>query len=809
MNIRNLFLLAFTLLLSASGALGQNITIISQPVGRVASEGATIGFSVQAAPDVPGQTLAYRWERTDGAAMPVGSFGINSNAVTLGAVTNALGVYRCVITNVFGSITSAPAGLVINQGGPSFSVPTVVVSPFSQIVTQGSTVFLTVSAYGQGPIALQWRGRTNLVLQPGFADVPGATNATLVVSNIQESAAYALRLQNGNGPVGSAIANITVLRAPTVVSNPVSRSVVLGGTATFSASIDGGLLSYQWLKDGSPLATQTNSSLTVTATNVSNGGGYSLVGSNSFGSVTTAVAQLTVVLQPTMVSGPANASAPATGSASFSATASGTAPLTFEWFVNGELVQTSTGSGASQLTLPSLLTNGVLIAGLSTNVPAAVLFRASNLAGTATASATLLVTAGPVAPGITLQPTPTNLLAGQTLHLSGLASGTTPLSYQWNFSGTNLVGQTNPTLTLLSMTTAQAGFYNLVVTNQYGSTSSVFVGVSVSTVTNREVRISGITPAVGNSLVVPLSLRGLGGESSVDFTLSYRGFFISGVNVAVPPGSAVTNVVRDVSAANSGVLGLHLDLDTNITAVAGDRPFVTLTFTSSSQVPSYLLNLAFADAPRARSVLDGTNVLVTDWVIAPFAPPATVGTNVLAQSGLFQQSVEIYNPSTSSVASARVYVGGLTNDTKGNPIRLYNATGTENGVPYIEFGPLGASSSTLLTLEYYVSDRVTQPSPVISVVFGTGAPVAPTNFASVTVDRVLFTNRVFLVEFLTVSNRTHYIQYSGDASSTNWTTSFPGVVGTGSRVQWIDNGPPRTATPPTNGTRFYRVVTPQ
>lgn len=808
MNMRNLFLLALALLLPASKAVGQNITIVSQPVGRIASEGSPIGYTVQAVPGVPGQTLSYRWERTDGAAMPVGSFGINSNTVTLGAVTNALGVYRCVITNISGSITSAPAGLFVNQGGPSFSVPTVVVSPFSQTVTQGSTVFLTASAYGVGPLRLQWRGRTNIATSQLFDNVAGATNASLVISNIQDSGAYLLRLDNANGAVGSAVANITVLRTPTVISNPVNRAVVIGGTATFSAVIDGGQLNYQWLKNGSPISTQTNSALTFTVTNVSNGGGYSLVGSNSFGSVTSAVAQLTVVLAPTLVNGPANVSVPATGSASFSATASGTSPLTLEWFVNGNLVQSTAGTGASQLTLSSLLTNGVLIAGLSTNVSAPVMFRASNAAGSVSSSATILVTAGPVAPVITLQPSATNLLVGQTLSLAGAATGTSPLFYQWNFTGTNLVGETNPTLTRVSMGFTNAGLYNLVVTNQYGSTSSVSVVVNVFAVTNREVRISGITPAVGNAISVPLSLRGLGGESTVDFTLAYRGFFINGLSVAVPSGSAVTNVVRDASAANSGVLGLHLDLDTNITAVAGDRPLVTLMFTSSSQVPSYLLNFAFTNAPHAQGVVAGTNV-TTDWVVAPFAPPATVGTNILGQSGLFQQSVEIYNPSASSVASARVYVGGLTNDTKGNPIRLYNASGTENGVPYIEFGPIGGSSSTLLTLEYYVSDRVTTPAPLISVVFGSGTFAEVTNFTTVTVDRALYTNKVFIVEFLTKSNRTHYVQYSGDANSTNWTTSFPGVVGTGSRMQWIDNGPPRTATPPTNGTRFYRVVTPQ
>ena len=817
MNIRTLLTLVAGLLAAVNANAAANITITSQPQGIVVGQSQALPFSVQAtSPTLP---ISYRWVRLDGAALPAGSTGGNSNVVFVNTVTsNAVGVYYCILTNSSGAVTSAPAGLIQVQTAPSFSVPTVTYSPTNRVVGQGSTVFLTVAGFGSGPIKLQWRGKTNIVTSPTFENIPGATNATLVLSNIQDSAAYLLRLDNANGAVGSAIANITVLRAPTIVSNPVSRAVVIGTNAVFSAVIDGGQLSYRWLKNGADLPPvfngtnfifQTNSTLTVAVTNVSNGGGYSIIGSNAFGSVTSAVAQLTVILPPTLVKGPASVSVPASGSATFSANADANTPLTMEWFINGNLVQSSTGVGLSQLVLPSLVSEGGLIAGLSTNVPATVTFRASNAAGTVTAATTILVTSGPVAPSIALQPAGTNLLAGGILSLAGLGSGTTPLYYQWNFNGTNIVGETNPVLNVLSMSASQAGLYNVVVTNAYGATSSVFAAVSVSAVTNRQIRIPGITPASGSSLLTPVLLRGLGGESTVDFTLGYRGFFINGVTVTIPPGSAATNVIRDVSAANSGILGLRVELDTNITAVAGERPLVNITFNSSSIVPSYLMNLAFTNSPRALTLFAGTNVLATDWVIVPYAPPAIVGSNVLAQSGLYQQGVEVYNPSATAVSSARVYASGLTNDTKGNPIRLYNATGSEGGVPFIEFGPLGASSSTLLTLEYYVSDRVTVPNPIITVVFGSGTLPAVTNFTALTVDRALFTNGVFLVEFLTSSNRAYYVQYTSDPGSTNWATSFPGLIGSGNRVQWIDNGPPRTASLPTNGTRFYRVITPQ
>jgi hypothetical protein len=71
----------------------------------------------------------------------------------------------------------------------------------------------------------------------------------------------------------------------------------------------------------------------------------------------------------------------------------------------------------------------------------------------------------------------------------------------------------------------------------------------------------------------------------------------------------------------------------------------------------------------------------------------------------------------------------------------------------------------------------------------------------------VFRDRLALVEFNTISNRLYYVQYAPSADSTNWATSLPPLRGTGQRVQWIDNGPPKTVSLPGPGTnRFYRVL---
>jgi hypothetical protein len=62
-----------------------------------------------------------------------------------------------------------------------------------------------------------------------------------------------------------------------------------------------------------------------------------------------------------------------------------------------------------------------------------------------------------------------------------------------------------------------------------------------------------------------------------------------------------------------------------------------------------------------------------------------------------------------------------------------------------------------------------------------------------------------LLEFSTATNRVYYVQYSSDLSQ--WKTAVPAIAGTGTRVQWIDNGLPQTeSSPATTDKRFYRLI---
>src|SRR6266567_1999234 len=89
---------------------------------------------------------------------------------------------------------------------------------------------------------------------------------------------------------------ITGYTPPSIVSAPVSATAECSsGSATFSVSAAGSTpLAYQWRSNASPIAGATGSSLTLNNVTFANAGNYSAVITNSYGSITSAVATLTI-----------------------------------------------------------------------------------------------------------------------------------------------------------------------------------------------------------------------------------------------------------------------------------------------------------------------------------------------------------------------------------------------------------------------------------------------------------------------------------------------------------------------------------
>jgi hypothetical protein len=151
---------------------------------------------------------------------------------------------------------------------------------------------------------------------------------------------------------------VDLTAAPAIVSQPASISAVAGGAAAFFVGASGSApLAYQWFHDDTALAQGTSRVLTLESVAAEQAGRYKVRVSNEFGAVTSAVATLTVdaPTNATIVLQPYGDTIPVGGYFNASVAASGTPPLTYQWFFNGEMVADATNHN---LVLPGVqLTN--------------------------------------------------------------------------------------------------------------------------------------------------------------------------------------------------------------------------------------------------------------------------------------------------------------------------------------------------------------------------------------------------------------------------------------------------------------------
>jgi hypothetical protein len=92
--------------------------------------------------------------------------------------------------------------------------------------------------------------------------------------------------------------------APTLSAQPVSSTLTVGQSATFSVTATGtGPFTYQWRLNGTNLAGATASTYTIASVNSSHAGSYTVVVSNSGGSVTSSAASLNVLPVTLVASG--------------------------------------------------------------------------------------------------------------------------------------------------------------------------------------------------------------------------------------------------------------------------------------------------------------------------------------------------------------------------------------------------------------------------------------------------------------------------------------------------------------------------
>jgi subtilase family serine protease len=237
---------------------------------------------------------------------------------------------------------------LINALAP-FSSPFFLVQPSSQTVTNGTVVAISATIGGQTPLNYQWLfNGTNL---PEGGNISGVQSnvLSLAAATTNNSGNYRLIVANSYGSVTSSVAVLNVGFAPAFTAQPPSQTVLSSGTAVLAATVSGSTpLAYQWRKNGTNLANGTGISgatsnvLTLSGVTTNGSGNYSLAVTNLFGVSTSSVATLTVVLPPAITVPLATQTIQCGSNAAFNVTATGTAPLSYQWILDGAVIAGAT-----------------------------------------------------------------------------------------------------------------------------------------------------------------------------------------------------------------------------------------------------------------------------------------------------------------------------------------------------------------------------------------------------------------------------------------------------------------------------------
>jgi hypothetical protein len=203
------------------------------------------------------------------------------------------------------------------------------------------SVTLGITATG-GRLNYQWRrDGTPLADGPGRS---GTQSEELKLTSVSEAdlGTYSVVVSNAEGSAEQEVFTLK-LEAPTI-SNAVqtgSAALVDGATVAFGAEVTGGLLSYQWRRNGvdledAPGRTGSHTrKLTLTASSAADLGIYSLLVSNAAGSVTTNVGELKLTLPLVIVTQPRPGAAVVPGDSTRMQVQVEGGQIEVEWLLNG------------------------------------------------------------------------------------------------------------------------------------------------------------------------------------------------------------------------------------------------------------------------------------------------------------------------------------------------------------------------------------------------------------------------------------------------------------------------------------------
>ncbi|RME92917.1 MAG: hypothetical protein D6766_09180, partial [Verrucomicrobia bacterium] len=245
-------------------------------------------------------------------------------------------------------------------------------------------------------------------------------------------------------------------------------------------------------------------------------------------------------------------------------------------------------------------------------------------------------------PAIVVQPAAQTVREGEAVTLTVVARGSAPLSYQWQKDGADLPGETGSQLTLAAVTAAETGDYTVVVTNPLGTVTSQPAAIQLSA-EERTLSFGAVEVLQGNKVEVPVRLHALGGEQA--FTASVQ-FDPEALRFAGAQGVGGASVLINGTELGEGRVGLAWSRPPGQPLAGGDATVLNLSFQAIGEAVATPLDWAATPLPASMAGVDGHDRAFTgvagavDILSAPritAQPESTAG----APGGTVAFSVEV------------------------------------------------------------------------------------------------------------------------------------------------------------------------
>ena len=529
---------------------------------------------------------------------------------------------------------------------------------------------------------------------------------------------------------------------PTISAQPQSVTNRVTSNVTFSVVASPLPLAYQWRRSGAALPGETNRILSFTNLTGTEAGNYTVLASNSAGSVTSAVAVLTIDKKPRILTQPQAARLPQGWNAYFDVSAEGPPPLRFQWRRSGTAIS---GATNAQYVRTNLTTGG---AGNYTVVVS------NNFGAVTSAVAVLTVPTGAAFdvqrdfvltnsnfawsygifhpeywPYYSLTRT-TNLVAGNGVSLqawlSASGQGATVILHNGTSQTATYPGSISyppGTLALFTEPNWESGFTTVRLTLPPGGPGKY--QIVASAVPHR-------TPLLGN----------------IGFYISANNEWLRGVSVPAPGGIAVTNILSLEAGDTLNMIMSSVDSFENLVP-DGVKLSATLNIWTNPIVGPVITNQPVGASPRENGTVSflvqaaGTPLLHYQWLLND-VPLAGANSQRLTLYGVQPTNTGAYqavvrNNSgavTSAVAVLSIDYSPVVTSQPQSLNRRYGETaefvaGADGGLPFVyqwrkNGSTLPSATNATLVLAALTLNDAASYSVVIGNAFGsvTSAPAA-------------------------------------------------------------------------------------